>query len=176
MVGGGEVETEPADRPLSLEAAILCRLHRGPAGLELVLGRAGLLASIEQPALKALQLRRGAAMAVASLAPLLPHDASSQQLEPCCRLGCLPGRRGLGAERLEPRSELGLQILEAKQVRGQLLQPLQSLLPPLLDPAHLSRLFQQLTPLRGRADHDVLDVVLIMIAYESTVKPVDERR
>ncbi len=100
-------------------------------------------------------------MSVARLAPLLPHDAAPQQLETRHRFGCFSRRMRLLLQDLEPWPELLSQVLEPQQVVGELLQLLNRLVPSLLDAAHLGRLFEELAALGGRADDDVLDVVLV---------------
>ena len=81
VIGLRKLQAKLAERPLPGQAAILGRLHRVPACLELLLGDPGLLASLDEAPLQRLGLGRGAPVRVASLAPLLPHDAAPQELE-----------------------------------------------------------------------------------------------
>ena len=155
------LQAELAQRSLPGKPPILGRLHRGARRLEVVLGCARLLAGFYQASLQALLLRGRLAVRVTCLAPLLPHNASPQQLEARRGLGGLTRGGRLGTERLEARSELLSQVFQATQVGRELLQLLDRLLAPLLDAAHLGRLLEQLPALAGRADDDVLDVVLV---------------
>src|SRR5439155_14200258 len=121
----------------------------------------GLLGSLDEAPLQRWALERGAPVRVASLAPLLPHGAAPQELEASAGLSGVVRSRGLGAEHLEPRPDLGPKILEPEEVGRELLKLLHRLLAAGLDAANLGRLFQQLPPLGRRADDDVLDVVLV---------------
>src|ERR1700726_2446602 len=99
-------------------------------------------------------------MGVAGLAPLLPNDAASKQLEPGGGFRRFARGGGLHAEDLQSGFDLGLEVLEPKQVGGELSQALHRLLASLLHSANLRRFLEQLAALRGRADDDLLDVVL----------------
>ena len=100
-------------------------------------------------------------MRISRRAPLLPHHASAQELEPRQRLRRLPGRSGLGAHDLQPRLDLGSQVLEAEQVLSELGQALHGLLPPSFDATNLCRLFEKRPALRRRAHDDRLDIALV---------------
>ena len=161
VLRGRQLEPQLSQLSLPSEAPVLGRLNLSPRGLELVLCRLGQLARLCQLSLQGLRLAGGAAMSIPGLAPLLPHDAASEQVEPRGRLGSLAGRCSLCLDDLETRLDLRPEILEPQQVLGKLGQPLARFLPPLFDAAHLRRLLQQLPTLGGRAHDDVLDVVLV---------------
>ena len=149
VLGVGHLEPHLPQRPLPGEAPILRRLHGGAARLELVLGDARLFARLDELAFQPLHLRRRAAVGIARLAPLLPDDASPQQLQPGAGVGGFPGGCGLGAQSLESGRQLRLQVLEPEEVRRQLLQLLRGLLAPGLDASDLSRLLEQLPAFAG---------------------------
>ena len=161
MVRLGHVQAQPAQGALPGEAEVLRGLHRGPPRLELLLGQPRLLAGFDEPAFQALRLGRCPAMRVARLAPLLPDHAAAKQLEPGMGFRRLPRRRCLHLQRFKPGYQLGLQVLEADQIGGQLLQPLHGFLATRLDATHLRSLFEQLAPFTRCAYDDVLDVVLV---------------
>src|SRR4029077_16014146 len=97
----------------------------------------------------------------AGLAPFLPDDAASQELEPGGRFGGFPGGGGLHLERFEPGCDLGLEVFEPQEVVRELFELLRRFLASLLDASDLRGLFEELPALSGRADDDVLDVVLV---------------
>src|SRR5207249_11634108 len=100
-------------------------------------------------AFQQLPVRRRPALGIASIAPLLPDDASPQQLQPGAGVGGFAGGCGLGAQSLESGRQLRLQVLEPEEVRRQLLQLLRGLLAPGLDASDLSRLLEELPAFAG---------------------------
>src|ERR1700674_4074717 len=99
-------------------------------------------------------------MRVLRLAPLLPHDAASKQLEAGSRFGRFPRRAGLNSQELEAGLDLRPQVFKAEQVGGELTQALSGLLAARLHATHLRSLLQQLPAFARRAHDDLFYVVL----------------
>src|SRR5450759_5874339 len=93
VLGLGHLQSQATEVALACKAPILGGLDLSSPCLELRFRRLGELAGLRQASLESLRLRGGTSMSVPRLAPLLPHDASSKQLEPFCRLRRFP-RRG----------------------------------------------------------------------------------
>jgi hypothetical protein len=161
VLRGGQLETQPTKLALPAKAPVLGGLNLGPGGLELVLCRFGQVTRLSQLALQRLRLAGGPAMGITRLAPFFPHDAASEQLQPRRRFGSFASSCCLGANYLEAWLDLRPEILEAEQILGQLGEPLARFLPPLLDATDLGGFLEKLATLGGRANDDVLDVVLV---------------
>ena len=161
VLGRCDLQPQSPQRALPTQPPILRRLHLVPARCELSLSRGGELARLGEPPLERQRLGRRAPVRVTRFAPLLPHDAASEKLEPRIGFGGLASRSRLGADDLQSGLDLGLQVFEAQQILGQLRQALPSLLPPCFDTANLCGLFEKLAALGRRAHHDALDVVLV---------------
>src|SRR5450759_4370796 len=116
----GKLQAQPAELALPAEPPILCCLDLGTPRLELGLRRLGQLTRLRQPPLQRLGLTGRPAMCVARLAPLFPHDAAAQEIESRRRLSALSSGSGLAAEDLQTRLDLRLEVIQPKQVLGQL--------------------------------------------------------
>src|SRR5450759_933721 len=87
------LQSQVTEVALACKTPILGGLDLSSPCLELRFRRLRELAGLRQASLESLRLRGGTSMSVPRLAPLLPHDASSKQLQPVCRLRRFP-RRG----------------------------------------------------------------------------------